>query len=205
MNNYGQQLQQLQPPGMALPSDPDSAWVALLDGIAAEFARIDGRTKQLETEITLSDGAVELLAEWERVLGLPDDCMAIPADPADRLAVIRSRIAATGGQSPEYLIGLVAKLGIRAAIDPKSPFEVGVNQMGDPVGGSEWRHVWTLRTINYPDAALQTAIKCIINRHKPAHTVALFEFNSETIEITGTAVAGTGGGAATESIIEVTD
>lgn len=181
MNNYSQQLQQLQPPGMALPSDPDSAWVALLDGIAAEFARIDGRTQQLETEITLSDGTVELLAEWERVLGLPDDCMAIPADPADRLAVIRSRIAAAGGQTPQYLIGLIETLGVSATIVEEEPFEMGRHGMGDPIGGSEWRHVWRYVTADDVPAELRDVIRCTVDRHKPAHTVATAEYRLDTV------------------------
>lgn len=181
MNNYGQQLQQLQPPGMALPSDPDSAWVALLDGIAAEFARIDGRTKQLETEITLSDGTVELLAEWEHVLGLPDDCMAIPADPADRLAVIRSRIAAAGGQTPQYLIGLIETLGVSATIVEEEPFEMGRHGMGDPVGGSEWRHVWRYETLDEVGSNIRKVIQCTVDRHKPAHTVASADYRLDLI------------------------
>ena len=45
MNAYVDQLLQLQPPGMALTTDPESAWVKLLEGVATEFARIDARSE----------------------------------------------------------------------------------------------------------------------------------------------------------------
>lgn len=176
MNNYGQQLQQLQPPGMALPSDPDSAWVALLDGIAAEFSRIDGRTKQLETEITLQDGAEELLDEWESVLAVEDQCGEVSSDKGERLAGIRSRLSAVGGQTSAYFIGLIEKFGFDVAIQEETPFEMGVNGMGDPVGGSEWRHVWRIFFAKVPNADLRHAIECTIHRYKPAHTAVLFEY-----------------------------
>ena len=181
MNRFSHQLQQLQPPGLALPTDPESDWVELLEGIAPEFARVEARTRQLETEITLSDGAVELLEEWEALLGLPDDCIEIPADPADRLALIRSRLAAVGGQTAAYLEGLIAKLGVTATIEPEQPFEMGVSGMGDPVGGSDWRHVWRYITADDVPEDLRATIRCTVNRHKPAHTVATAEYRLDTV------------------------
>ena len=37
MNAYVDQLLQLQPPGMALTTDPESAWVKLLEGVPAKI------------------------------------------------------------------------------------------------------------------------------------------------------------------------
>ena len=74
MADYLNQLLQLQPPGEALPTDPDSTWVKLLDGLAQELERVDSRAAALIRESDPRQ-ALELLADWERVCGLPGDCL----------------------------------------------------------------------------------------------------------------------------------
>ncbi|MCE2760297.1 MAG: DUF2313 domain-containing protein [Acetobacteraceae bacterium] len=70
---YLSQLIGLLPPGDALVREPGSVLQRLLSVPAAELARVDGRVEALLTE---SDPArtAEMLADWERALGLPDVC-----------------------------------------------------------------------------------------------------------------------------------
>ena len=70
---YLSQLIGLLPPGDALAREPGSVLERLLSVPAAELARVDGRVDALLLE---SDPArtVEMLADWERALGLPDIC-----------------------------------------------------------------------------------------------------------------------------------
>ena len=70
---YLSQLISLLPPGDALAREPGSVLERLLSVPAAELARVDGRVEALLTE---SDPArtTEMLADWERALGLPDVC-----------------------------------------------------------------------------------------------------------------------------------
>jgi uncharacterized protein YmfQ (DUF2313 family) len=70
---YLSQLNGLLPPGDALAREPGSVLQRLLAVPAAELARVDGRVEALLTE---SDPArtTEMLADWERALGLPDVC-----------------------------------------------------------------------------------------------------------------------------------
>ena len=70
---YLSQLLALLPPGDALAREPGSALERLLTVPAAELARVDGRVEALLAE---SDPArtAEMLADWERALGLPDEC-----------------------------------------------------------------------------------------------------------------------------------
>lgn len=70
---YLSQLISLLPPGDALAREPGSVLERLLSVPAAELARVDGRVEALLTE---SDPArtTEMLADWERALGLPDIC-----------------------------------------------------------------------------------------------------------------------------------
>jgi len=70
---YLSQLLGLLPPGDALPREAGSRVERLLSVPAAELARVDGRVEALLVE---SDAArtTEMLADWERALGLPDEC-----------------------------------------------------------------------------------------------------------------------------------
>jgi uncharacterized protein YmfQ (DUF2313 family) len=70
---YLSQLIGLLPPGDALAREPGSRLERLLSVPAAELARVDGRVEALLLE---SDPArsTEMLADWERALGLPDIC-----------------------------------------------------------------------------------------------------------------------------------
>ena len=70
---YLSQLLALLPPGDALAREPGSKLERLLTVPAAELARVDGRVEALLLE---SDPArtAEMLADWERALGLPDEC-----------------------------------------------------------------------------------------------------------------------------------
>ena len=70
---YLSQLIGLLPPGDALAREPGSVLERLLSVPAAELARVDGRVEALLLE---SDPArtTEMLADWERALGLPDVC-----------------------------------------------------------------------------------------------------------------------------------
>ncbi len=70
---YLSQLLALLPPGDALAREPGSVLERLLTVPAAELARVDGRVEALLVE---SDPAriAEMLADWERALGLPDEC-----------------------------------------------------------------------------------------------------------------------------------
>ncbi|MCA3315198.1 MAG: DUF2313 domain-containing protein [Roseomonas sp.] len=70
---YLSQLLGLLPPGDALAREPGSRLERLLSVPAAELARVDGRVEALLLE---SDPArtTEMLADWERALGLPDEC-----------------------------------------------------------------------------------------------------------------------------------
>lgn len=73
INGYFLQLQALQPPGSALPRDTESVWSRLLGALSDELERVENRSEALVRE---SDPRTteEMLTDWERVCGLPDEC-----------------------------------------------------------------------------------------------------------------------------------
>lgn len=112
---YTRQLQALLPPGAAWPREPEAALTQLLGGLAEEFARVDARAADLvdEADPRTTD---ELLADWERVAGLPDPCAGPAVTVGLRRSALLARLTARGGASRTYFQDLIGALGYPGAI-----------------------------------------------------------------------------------------
>lgn len=175
---YGRQLKQLLPRGPLWRLDQDSAISRLLLAIAEELARVDGRAGQLLEEWDPST-ADELLADWERVLGLPADGTTLPASTADRRIGAARAYVARGGQSEVYFYELAALAGFVVVIGDLAPhvwrmtadlaqarvaytvvnqvFRAGAARMGD-----------RLASVTVPE------LEAPVRRASPAHTQVWF-------------------------------
>lgn len=121
----------LLPQGRAWPTDePDSAlaraWAAVADG----YARHHARTLDLLHGESDPAAAFELLPEWERTAGLPDDCAPADATLEERRAALVARLAGRGGQTVGYFEALAAALGYDATVTERRPFTCGRSQCG---------------------------------------------------------------------------
>lgn len=192
--DYHQQLLALLPPGPAWALEYQPGLHALLQALAPELARIDARAQQLLNESFL-DGFHELLPDWERVLGLPDECLGASGTVAERKAMVRLRLVEVGGQRPAYYVQLAVRMGypnawvqeFRAPRFGRSRFGrdhfgtwaaqfMWVLHAGDPLaGGSRFGgSVWGERFGSNPSNSLV----CVIRRAAPAHTLEFVEFGT---------------------------
>jgi uncharacterized protein YmfQ (DUF2313 family) len=196
---YAEQLQQLLPPGPAWPRSTDSVLGRLLRAIAEELARIDGRAFALVEEADPRT-ALELLPDWERVAGLPDECVPIPGGVRERQIAAARKITGIGGQSIAFFEELGAQLGIEIDIQEFAPFVAG-SYAGDEVRDDSWRHVFRIRVLPpsessggsptlrfaYFSAGQSNAgdllssvnaeeLECVVRRAAPAHAVTLFAY-----------------------------
>ena len=189
--DYQAQLQALLPQGFAWPRQADAALTKLLLAWADEMARIDGRAADLAEEADPRTTA-ELLADWERVAGLPDPCVAalgISQTAAQRRAALVAKLTTIGGQSAAYYITLAASLGYTITITEYKTFTVR-SKVNDPLNDLPWRFVFTVNAplntvrrftvrsaVNEPLADWgNELLECVINRLKPAHTHVLFAY-----------------------------
>lgn len=189
--DYLRQLQALLPPGPAWPADDTTILSRLLESLAAELARVDGRALQLVEEADPRTVA-ELFADWERVAGLPDVCVqALGVDQtlAQRRAALVGRLTTLGGQSPAYFIGLAAALGYAITITEFRAHSVN-DDVEHPLYGDAWIFAWQVNsalntvteltvdsTVDEPLATWGNALlECVINRLKPAHTAVLYSY-----------------------------
>ncbi len=92
-------------------------WRGLAAHAAANYAtEWDLAIQALPSAITWS------LPDWEDEYGLPDPCVSGQAGTAQRVAAVRARFGAQGGQSPAYFICLARSLGYDIDIDEPTQF-----------------------------------------------------------------------------------
>lgn len=102
------------------------------EALAAEFCRVDERGADLLREFDPGT-SIELLPDWEQLLGLPDDCSPDDATLEVRQQQARQKLAAIGGLSKEYYETLAASLGFEAIVSDYHSFRVGSSRVGDPL------------------------------------------------------------------------
>lgn len=173
-DDYLIQLQQLLPTGPAWPREPDSVLSALLHGLAAEFARLDGRADWLLEEADPRT-ATELLEDWERVVGIPDECAGQGDTVAARRAAAHQKLAELGGQNAAYFLGIAKVLGFTGVILEYRPFVAG-DHAGDLLYGDAWVFHWTLEITQETGDVDRAVLECVIGRAKPAHTTVNFTY-----------------------------
>lgn len=183
----------LLPPGPIWTTDPATVQGQVWAAIAASEAKVHARAAALlaiEADPRLT---VEMLADWERAFGLPDECTVLPASLQERRASLLWKITAVGGQSRAYFIALAAFLGFTITIEEPRPFRVGISRAGDPLRGIAWIFAWrvhadavTVRSFRTGASAVgealrswgNTLLECRLNQVKPAHTVLIFAYGS---------------------------
>jgi uncharacterized protein YmfQ (DUF2313 family) len=188
---YRDQLIALQPPGAALPVEPDSRWGRLLHALAEELARLDARAEDLRAEADPRTTS-ELLIDWERLAGLPDVCSLADETAEERRGAVHARIVSIGGQRAQYYIDIASALGFTVTVHEFRPFKAGLSQAGDPLTNGDWAWAWEVRaagvTAQFFRAGLSQAgdplrlwgrealLECAIARYAPAHTHVLFSY-----------------------------
>jgi uncharacterized protein YmfQ (DUF2313 family) len=180
VNAYARMLMQLLPRGPLFPRGEGSGLFKLMQGIGEELARVEARGRALIEE---SDPrtATETLAEWETMLGLPDDAvLEVPSTTEGRRLAIVSKLLRLGGQSRAFFVALAAACGYTATVDDSYGLTVarsGRLRAGDPVRGTEWAHAWMMTVEPPAGVALTHAeLERIVRRAAPAHSAVLFTY-----------------------------
>lgn len=186
---YKAMLAQLLPPGDAFKNT--DGWLGrVLESIAAELVRVDTRTDDLIREADPRT-TYELLPDWERVCGLPDECTGAGKTVEERVQILVAKLIQRGGQSRAFFKELAAALGYDADIIEFEPFCAG-SSAGDPDYNNDWSHAFALVipdeiTVRYFSAGRSVAgeplatwgddaLECIVSRAKPAHATVLFYY-----------------------------
>ncbi|OKP27669.1 YmfQ family protein [Serratia fonticola] len=191
VESYSQALQSLIPLGLAWPRDPDAVQAAVIRALATSFQRSDSDAISL-----LKGGfpatATILLTEWEKSLGLPDDCSIGEVDTiAKRQAAVVSKLISTGGQSKSYFIGIAKALGYTITIKEYRQARSGFSACGDGINGDDWPFVWLVESestsltrarcgLSYCGDPLASwgnkQLECRLTALSPSHTIVKFGY-----------------------------
>ena len=186
-DTYVDLLRRLLPRGEIWRAGDGTDLGRALAGIAPELARSHNAALAMLDE---SDprSATLALDRWEAVYRLPDPLYPLPDGVTERRAALAGRVAAVGGQTEAYYVGLAASAGIVVTIDRTLRPAVA----GDPSGSACWgdwaAYVWAVRA---PAGAVteaaagdpagtrlvgwrQPVLESLLLRYAPAHTRPIF-------------------------------
>lgn len=188
--DYFQQLKALLPKGAAWAAEDGSVLANLLRAMGSAFSWVDARTQDLLDEVDPRT-TVECLGDWEKELGLPDNCGSPPTTLQQRRAAVLAKYTAIGGQSPQYFINVAAAHGYTITITENFPFRFGISTFGSAFNGGPETFTWQ---VNAPavtpvyftfgqscfgepfESYRNDLLECLINKLKPAHTEVVFNY-----------------------------
>lgn len=191
--DYLDMLVALLPPGPAWSSAEDDRLRSLLSGWAVSLARAEQRLRGLIEEADPRTTSM-LLADWERVAGLPDSCeLAIGGEQTvvQRRAALLSRLVSVGGISRAYYVSVIEALGYTATItefrSQTVEFDVEAAMHDD-----DWEATWQVDLpaasaiemtaaddVETPLMAYGNAIaECVLKRLNRAGATLLFNYTS---------------------------
>lgn len=193
-NKYKNALLKLLPTGKAWNKEDSSPLDKICEGNSEEFLRVDTRANQLIIELDPTK-ATELLPDWEKLLALPDPAFGSPETVQERRSLVVLKFSLHGGQSRQYFIDLIKKLGFDIKIKEHRPFRAGKSRSSDAIyTGVGWRYTWTVQMLQAvvfhfragkssagdPLVSYRnTVVQGIINKLKPAHTNVIYRFVQE--------------------------
>eukprot|EP01037_Dinobryon_pediforme_P018401 gene18401-18670_t len=181
-SDYQRAWSDLLPTGPAWPRDADAKQTLLLGAWAKLWGDVvDARAADLlerESDPRLTQ---EMLSDWERNFGLPDECSVETLTTSDRINALISKMTIEGGQSIPFFQSVAA------------------NRCGDAswsVGPPEMRFYWRVFVLGTRQTwfragagggqcgidpmvriSFATDLECIFRRWKPAHTEVDFDYS----------------------------
>lgn len=196
-NRYSRMIKKLFPRGKAWDSIyiPSSNIFKLIDSWSIETCNIHERALRLIEEVDPRTTS-ELLEDWERLLGLPDEC---DGNQSKTIQERRNRViqilTTRGGQNELFYQTLASNFGFDVDVisaEDQPPFKAG-SKAGQRLTNGNWAFAFVIkapasfliRFLAGQGAAGDPLVKvgnqtlqCLMEKHKPAHTIVLFSFGT---------------------------
>ena len=181
---YAEQLAALLPQGRAWAREGGSTLRRLLDAEAGELALIDCILTALLDDIRPAT-TTTLLTDWERALGLPDECFELGATHAERVAAVVYKAVTLTDLSAATYVAVARRFGATIVVREHDQ-ALAEAIPGLDTSGGKWRFVWwiTIDTgaearyfdmLSHVDTPLlrverHDELECLLRRVAPAHT-----------------------------------
>lgn len=156
-------------------------WSKLLNAFAAEIAIFEEAVANLVDE-SVPGLAVDLITDWENMLGLPDECDELASTLSGRQAVAHAKYTASySGLSKNFFIAYAASLGSSITVVEQfgggTPFRVNNGRVTrTPEDGIDGARLWSLGVYHEWEVQISSTdpnkdyLNCYFNKIKPAHT-----------------------------------
>lgn len=148
----------------------------LIAALADELERVQHRAKYDLLPEQDPRKTYELITEWEREFGIPEEGLSLGTTITDRRNEIYSKLLTLGGQHKQYFTDLISSLGYNIHIGEYQPSWVGTFACGDPVITQKLIFCFVVGILPNDSLNLLEVLVDTIKRYKPAHTRALFSF-----------------------------
>ena len=179
LNRYKEMLIDLLPPGKLWDTKNQPELDRLLATTAIEFCRVDDRAEDALREID-PRATFELLEDWERLLGLPDECTPDGPSLDERREQILAKYTNVGGISAAFYEALILQLGFVATVTNPVPFEVGKSRVGDALT-NDFEVPFLVGTNAVGDSLFNVGWLYYFNVDLPATAVTFFEVGNSTV------------------------
>lgn len=163
----------------------DSNFRKLLLGFAGELFTAEGYLKTLEEEYNPLNTTL-FIEEWERAVGIPDQCFVVADTVDERRTNVLTKLSALGVQTEQDFVDLAALLGITVTVSQLSdeilpPYSVPFT----PYSSTYARYVIIVTGIDITSAfppydvpfsleAGKTLLECLFNKVKPDNCKVIF-------------------------------
>ncbi len=165
----------------------DSNFRKLLLGFSGELFTAEGYLKTFEQEYNPLN-TVLFIEEWERAVGIPDDCFIVASTIDERRQNILTKLAALGIQTEQDFIDLAALLGITVTISQPSegdllpPYDIPYTLASFPgarfvivVTGVDLVSGFPPYSIPLDLESGETILECLFNKVRPDNCSVIFK------------------------------
>lgn len=185
---YKQLLINLLPVGKLWEPRNQPVFDSLLNSLSDEFCRIDERVDAMLLEADPRT-STEILDDWERLVGLPDECTPLSPTEDGRRNQVVQKYTYVGGLSAAVYTFIGKQLGVNITVKDVFPFYAGFARVGerltndfefsfrvgDRIESPLHRYGWRFWfDVNLPQG--HTVLECILRKLKPAHVGILFNY-----------------------------
>ena len=162
----------------------------LILGSGVEFSRLQERTKNIAREMDINETS-DLIQEWEKSVGLPDDCFGTNVDIEERKLQVLQKLSKYGGvQKAEDFVRVASVFGFDIRVTAGGP--VGSFPLEFPLvffdSARSATHTIFIEILNFVQSDVQFALefpiqfssdgtgflKCIFDVLSPANVQVLF-------------------------------
>lgn len=173
---------------------PTTNLYKLLYGLAVEIARVEGVINDIASEHDIRTTTL-LIEEWERALGIPDDCFPGTGDLATRRNHVLIKLASLGVQTEQDFIDLATIFGFTITIEKMAEFTIfpmysmfPIEFSPDPMTS---RFTWRIRFTSgtprciFPFVSLfpvcfgdnaSNIVECLFDKLRPANTIIEYRY-----------------------------